>query len=305
MTTRDETVAAYWDHKTNDVFDGPTYWLANPLVAQRHQQLATRGQNTHWVNHCVERHLGPARPVERILTVGCGDGDLERHLALLDAAVRIEGIDIAPRRVEIATRRAAEAGLGDRLHYRVADAEALELEEEAYDAIFFDSSLHHLENLEQALESCSRGLKRDGSLFVNENVGPHRFDLTPGERRVIEATFSLIPARYRRSHAEFDRGKVRQRVAFPDPAEVARVDPSESIRSSDIPRVLEERFELIEVNSAGGTILQFLLDGIAGNFVADDPASVEILEMIFAIEERMLSSGHLRPHFLLAVCAPR
>lgn len=96
-------------------------------------------------------------------------------------------------------------------------------------------------------------------------------------------------------------GKVQHGVPLPDPAEVVKVDPSEAIRSQDIRRVLSENFSECAFNACGGNILQFALHGIAGNFVESDPRSMELLEMLFQIEDTMISNNFLETDFAIGV----
>lgn len=68
----------------------------------------------------IERLLG-VRPGERILDVGCGNGQLSRRLAELGAVVH--GIDISARMIEIARQRTdARADLAGRATFDVVDA---------------------------------------------------------------------------------------------------------------------------------------------------------------------------------------
>ena len=57
-------------------------------------------------------------------------------------------------------------------------------------------------------------------------------------------------------------------------------------------------------NSAGGTLIQFMLDGIAGNFRHDDEDSLKVLDLIFKIEDTLVESGDLSPHFAMIVAQP-
>ena len=47
--------------------------------------------------------------------------------------------------------------------------------------------------------------------------------------------------------------------------------------------------------------MQFMLNGIAGNFRHDDPVSRNILDLIFKIEDTLVESGDLTPHFAMIV----
>ena len=87
--------------------------------------------------------------------------------------------------------------------------------------------------------------------------------------------------------------------------EVAKVDPSEAIRSEEILDVVLRYFEVVEKRDLGGTLLQFLLSGIAGNFRADDPRSLRILEMLFTIEDALMEVGDLESDFVVVVARPK
>ncbi|MBT3529729.1 MAG: hypothetical protein HOA33_14355 [Gammaproteobacteria bacterium] len=51
--------------------------------------------------------------------------------------------------------------------------------------------------------------------------------------------------------------------------------------------------------------MQFMLDGIAGNFRHDDEDSRKVLDLIFKIEDTLVESGDLPPHFAMIVAKPR
>lgn len=305
--SRNQIVAEYWDEHTDDTFTGETYWLAHPSVCRRFHRKSAGGQeNIQWVDYCVNRYLRQpsGKPVERILNIGCGDGELDRHLARLEAAELIDAIDIAPRRIEIARTKAEDAGFADRISYVVADAESSGFPHTDYDAIVFDSSLHHIKNLEGVLEKCARSLNSNGVLIANEYIGPNRYRFNQREREAMRAIFQLIPEKYRASLMEFDRGEIRTEMGFPDPLEVERVDPSEAIRSEDIEATIRRYFKITEFNIQGGTLLQFILHGIVGNFNESIPEDQQLLDMLFTIEDALVDAGDLSPHFALIIAEP-
>ncbi len=302
----DKKVADFWDKHTDATYFGETYWLANPAIARRFNKNAVGGRDYEsWVNFCVYHFLGKHLPVDRVLTIGCGDGALDRHLASLQTAKLIDAVDISPNRIEIARDMAEKEGLQETIRYSICNAETTPFPSAPYDAIFFNSSLHHMANLEILLARCSQSLKRGGYLFVNEYIGPNRFAFTSREKQLMQAVFLMIPEKYRISHADHDRGAVRQQLDFPDPIEVERVDPSEAIRSQEIVSVLEQNFDVVEFNNAGGTLQQFMLSGIAGNFRENDADSLQILDLIFRIEETLVATGDIVPHFALLIARPK
>lgn len=298
-------VADHWARKlgSTEDFSAETYWLALPRVARYYMLGATRGRrDDSWVNDCVYQHLAGRTPVERMLSIGCGRGELERHLSLFPAFVSCDAWDISAGAIDTARSLAAQEGLGH-IQYAVRDANTTEIAPGRYDAIWFNNSLHHIEALEHVCANVSRGLTADGWLFLNEYVGPNRFDLSPRQQEAIRAAFALIPRRLRRRRAADGSTVIAEGPALPSPAATAAADPSESVRSADILRVIDSYFDIVECNPAGGTILQFLLHGIAGNFRPDDEESMEVLDTLLRIETALIRSGDLSSDF--AVVAAR
>lgn len=303
-------VADLWSRKLDDAgeFSADVYWLAVPEVYRNYIRAATRGRREDsWVDHCVAEFLAGRTPVERMLSIGCGTGALERHLGLLSAYRECDAWDIAPSAIETARRLAREEGLRN-IHYEVRDANSAELlagptaPEARYDAVWFNSSLHHIEALERVCEAVARSLKPDGWLFVHEYVGPSVFRFQPRQKQVIRAAFDLIPERFRWWS---DSSGISQAPAIPDPEEVAATDPSEAIRAADILDVVNHYFEVVEHNPAGGTVLQFVLQGIAGNFRSEDPESIEVLNLLMRIEKTLIDIGDLQSDFVLLAARRR
>jgi SAM-dependent methyltransferase len=240
-------------------------------------------------------------PVDAALTIGCGEGALERGLAGHSFAARHDAIDVAPRAVERAAAAARQAGLGQ-LRYRVADANALELEPASYDVVLGVQAVHHVERLEHLFRQVAIALRPGGLLFLDEFVGPSRFQWTTHQLEVVDGILSSMPRRLRRSLAD---GRVRRRARRPTIREVRATDPSEAVRSGEIIAVLTESFEVLELRPYGGTVLHLLLDDLAGNFGPSVPGGPELLAAIADLEWALVSSGDLPSDFAVVVARPR
>jgi ubiquinone/menaquinone biosynthesis C-methylase UbiE len=298
-------VADYWSKRMSteeEEYSSDTFWLAIPEVRQRYDRKATDNSYCRWFDYCL-RFLKDTLPVERMLSIGCGTGALERKLARRQAFCQCDAYDLAPGAIALARRRALAEGY-DHIHYQTCDANRLQLEPANYDAVWFDSSLHHIEALEEACAQVARSLKPGGFIFINEYIGPNRFDFPSRQKEVLQAAFMLIPRHYRRY---FGAGNVAfvPSVGIPDPKAVEAADPSEAVRSADIMQVLEQHFEILACHETGGTILQYVLNNIAGNFKPEIPGSMRVLEMLFAIEDTLMDVGDLASDFAVVVGRPR
>ena len=96
-------------------------------------------------------------------------------------------------------------------------------------------------------------------------------------------------------------GSSKTEVVRPDEEEVYEVDPSESVRSDEIMGLIEERFEIVYRADFGGTLLQFVLSDIAGNFDPADPKDVAMIDLVCLYEKTLIDEGVLPSDFVYLV----
>jgi O-antigen biosynthesis protein len=299
-TNHSTKVEKYWSEiDAEEQYRSDVYWMANKYVHDYYQKVATAGKdNLHWINYLVEKYF--PNGCERMLSVGCGDGELERHLYQLNAFKSMEGLDISTARIEKAASLAHDQNCAN-IEYRVRDVEGEGLPDKKYDAVFFNSSLHHFEGIDALLAQTAKRLKPDGFLVLYEYVGPNRLEYTEQEKAILRELFDEIPEKYRVSRSRENYGKLIRSPLFFDPVEVARADPSEAINSEAIIPAVHKHFNVVEYNKIGGTVLHVLLQNIAGHFQEDDKESMEVLNFLFEKEKALIHQGELPNHFALIV----
>jgi len=101
-----------------------------------------------------------AQPGERVLDLGCGDGQLTQKIAATGAIVA--GADASPQMVEAARGRGIDA--------QVAQAEALPFADASFDAVFSNAALHWVRGQDAMMAEVHRVLK-PGGRFVAEMGG--------------------------------------------------------------------------------------------------------------------------------------
>ena len=122
--------------------------------------------------------------------------------------------------------------------------------------------------------------------------------------KLREGTFWSTAGRYWRKRQALQAGqRPVKEITIPTQRSVISVDPSEAIRSSEIVPVLKEYFEIVEYRPLGGSILQFLLADIAGNF--RDAQGQRLLEILFQLEDVLMACDDLPSDFAYIVAAPK
>ena len=97
----------------------------------------------------------------RVLEIGVGLGT--DHLQFARAGARITGVDLTPRCVDLTTRRLEQEGFQPDV--RLMDAEALEFDDDAFDAVYSFGVLHHIPSTERAFAEVRRVLRPGGTFL--------------------------------------------------------------------------------------------------------------------------------------------
>jgi len=115
-----------------------------------------------------ERHIHERPERKNVLEYGCGSGSAAFDLAA--AGARVTGIDISDVAIDMATRRSADLGLGDRMRFLVMDAEQLDFDDASFDLVCGSAILHHLD-LRRAYAEIARVLRPGGYGVFVEALG--------------------------------------------------------------------------------------------------------------------------------------
>jgi len=221
-----------------------------------------------------------------MMSVGCGTGGRERKFASHPEFSLIRGIDIAGKLVEEAKYLAKEAG-HKKIQYRKTDFRHYYPDNESYDLILFNSSLHHFKDINSLTEQkIIPLLKEDGLLVIFEYTGPDRLQWTRTQLDFANKMLRRLPPRYRLRNI----GKsLKKQVYRPGLLRMILSDPSEAVDSTSIIPALHKHFKMIEEKKVGGNILHLLFKGIAHNFLDNSIETEALLKYLFRKEDEFLN----------------
>jgi ubiquinone/menaquinone biosynthesis C-methylase UbiE len=119
----------------------------------------------------VASEYGTPGPEDKVLDIGCGLGGPGRFL--VDRFnCSVVGIDLVPRRTEIAQALTEKTGLGRNISYRVADATDLPFEDASFaQAWMLDVSMH-IRDKKALFGEIARVLRPGGLLVMHEQIAP-------------------------------------------------------------------------------------------------------------------------------------
>jgi ubiquinone/menaquinone biosynthesis C-methylase UbiE len=261
-------------------------WLESPLVLEGYvQERQTGDPRKNWLAGTVER-LGIPRG-GRWLSLGCGPAGTEIWASRIGLFKEMEALDVSPGSIEQARKAAEERGVSN-IRFGQADLNALDLPGCRFDVAVMSMSLHHVKNLEGTLHQVRRTLVPGGWLLANEYIGPRQFQFPDRQTEIAQRLLSALPERLR---MDATTGAIKTMYVRHPVEYWNRVEPTESIRSDEILREVERRFEIVVRADYGGTFLHLVLEHIIHNFDPGREDDVAILRMLFAAEDSILRSG--------------
>jgi demethylmenaquinone methyltransferase/2-methoxy-6-polyprenyl-1,4-benzoquinol methylase len=113
--------------------------------------------------------------VSSILDVATGTGDLAIEAFKQIPYVKIVGMDVSSKMMEIAAEKVAKLNFSDRFEFVNSPAESIPYPENSFDAIMVAFGVRNFENLEQGIREMKRVLKSTGRIYILEFSKPHGF----------------------------------------------------------------------------------------------------------------------------------
>jgi ubiquinone/menaquinone biosynthesis C-methylase UbiE len=274
----------------------PLAWWNIPAVKE-HWNLLISGSSDVDEYHYIQNKYLTTINQAKALSLACGTGDREMNWASFNNINSIDAYDISKERIDFARNKAKKMKC-DKINFQVGDIYKIDLKPNYYDLITAASALHHFSPLKKIMEKIDYALKPQGYFYVNDFVGPTKFQWTKNQINAVNSILELLPPRYK---VLYGSSKFKSKVYKPSLLSMKLKDPSEAVESSNILPFLGDNFEVLEVKGYG-TVISILLGDIAHNFSLNDEFTEQTLSTIFAIEDMLIRNEQIPNDLVIVMC---
>ena len=238
-------------------------------------------------------------PFEKGISVGGGNGEKEMNLIEQGIVQTFELYEFSEVRIAQGKALAKQRFLEGKIRFIHGDAFDLITKTEQYDFVHWNNSLHHMFDVDKAVEWSRKILKSDGLFYMDDFIGSSRFQWPDAQleivtriRKVFEKSKYLVNPDDRSSF-------LSTTMVRPDEQKFIKIDPSEAADSEKIVEAIYKYFPNAEVKYTGGVVYHQVLNDMLNNF--DEKNDKILLDLLMIIDELCAKLGQTHYGVALAL----
>jgi len=237
----------------------------------------------------VRQYAGSSIPFKKGISVGGGNGHKEINLIKQGIVDTFNLYELSKVRISAGKELAQKELIDDKIRFFYGDAFEIESQSEKYDFVHWNNSLHHMLDVEKAIEWSKNVLKTGGLFYMDDFVGASRFQW-PDEQLEIATKVrrAFSHSRYL-SHPKYRIFSLPAEVKRPNKKKLIKKDPSEAADSDRIINAVYKYFPNAEIKNTGGVIYHLALSDMIHNF--DEENDKILLDLLMIIDELCSKSG--------------
>lgn len=246
------------------------------------------------MRYCQQHTSEPVR----IISIGCGNCDMEARLArrLCDEGITHFSIECQDINAAMLQRGAAFAlSLGVESHIVPTKGDFNNWSPTGkYDIVMANQCLHHVVELEKLFAAIKGALKSDGLFLVSDMIGRNGHQRWPEALQLVAEFWREMPARYK-----YNRLLKRFEPTYIN-HDCSR-EGFEGIRAQDILPLLNTSFHFELFIPFANIIAVFIDRPFGHNFEAEGEWDQGFIDRVHARDEAAILSGQIKPTQMLAV----
>jgi hypothetical protein len=233
-----------------------------------------------------------------LISIGSGDCLIEIDvvktlLATTKKKFHLICFELSPVLIDKARKKIAEERLDGLITVEQTDINVWK-PEHPFAGVMANHSLHHFLHLESLFELIKSNLAENGRFVTCDMIGRNGHMRWPESLLLVRKIWEKLPRKYKYDHV---RGKYHDYFENWDCSN----EGFEGIRAQDILPLLVKYFHF-EVFYGWGSLIDLFTDrGFGPNYNPSDPKDLAFIDYLYALNEKLLTDGILKPTIMSAV----
>jgi SAM-dependent methyltransferase len=275
-------------------------WWQSPHVIKHVNQLVCGEQVpgfSQGLINLVKNRASSLIPFKKGISVGGGTGQKEINLLRQGIVDSFDLYELSQARISAGIELARKLMVEDKINFIFGDAFELASEPEKYDFVHWNNSLHHMFDVDKAVEWSKKVLKCGGLFYMDDFVGASRFQWPDEQLEVATKVRSAFQGSCYLMNPNNNDSVLSTNISRPNMENLIQMDPSEAADSDRIINAIHKYFPNAEIKFTGGVIYHLALSDMLHNF--DEKNDKVLLDLLMIIDELCSKLG--QTHYAVAL----
>lgn len=290
-----EKIGAYWSNmikKSSKEKNLKLRWWQDPHIIKHINQLVCGERlpgSSQGLIDIVKKIACNSIPFKKGISIGGGNGQKEINLIKQNIVESFDLYELSQASISDGIELAKKQLISDRINFINRDVFEHATEPEKYELVHWNNSLHHMLDVDKAVEWSRAILKHGGLFYMDDFVGASRFqwpdeqlEIATKVRRAFKQSKYLLNPRRKGS-------LLATEVTRPNKKKLIKSDPSEAADSNSIIDAIYKYFPNAEIKKTGGVIYHLALSDMLHNF--DEKDDEILLDLLMIIDELCVELG--------------
>lgn len=286
-----KSIADHWSKKTSRVQQKRRWWQSGRVI--QHINKIVCGDDvpgfSQGLIELVRSQASLHLPFNKGISVGGGSGQKEMNLLRQGIVSTFDLYEYSETRIALGIEKAKKQSLEDRINFIHGDEFELTSQKEQYDFVHWNNSLHHMLDVDKAVEWSKNILRSGGLFYMDDFIGSSRFQWPDAQlefatriRKVFENSRYLV-------NPKTNFGSMPTTISRPSLDKLIEADPSEAADSDSIVDAIYKYFPNAEFKVTGGVVYHLALSGMLDNF--DEKDDKILLDLLMIVDELYAKLG--------------
>ena len=281
----------HWSKKAAENPQKIRWWQSARIIQHINKVVCGEGVSgfSQGLLNIVRSRAKQQIPFKKGISVGGGSGQKEMVLLRHGIIDTFDLYEYSEARIAIGIDIAEKKGLKDRINFIYGDAFELVPQEEQYDFVHWNNSLHHMLNVDKAVEWSKNILRPGGLFYMDDFVGASRFQWPDAQLEFATRIRTVFENSKYLNDPRRVVGSLPTSISRPNMEKLIEDDPSEAADSEGIVDAIYKHFPQAEFKATGGVVYHLVLNDMLNNFDENDDKI--LLDLLMIIDELYTKLG--------------